>query len=64
MIFRNQFGLRGPVQMPVPFLGRSVPAGDALQKLTQGVGVKPCGGCQKRQEQLNKLMQFVPMRRF
>ena len=65
MIFRNAnpLGLRGPVQLPVPFLGRPVSAGDAVKNLTQGLGVKPCGGCQKRQQQLNQMLQFVPLRR-
>jgi len=66
MIFRNQFGMRGPaqpVQVPVPFLGRSVAAGDAIKNLTQAVGVQPCGGCQQRQQALNQMLRFVPMRR-
>lgn len=28
--------------------------GDTVAKLTSAVGLKPCGGCKKRQEWLNK----------
>ena len=34
--------------------------GDTIAKMTKAVGVKPCGGCKKRQEILNKA---VPYRR-
>jgi len=32
--------------------------GDVVAKITSAVGIKPCGGCKQRQEQLNKLMPF------
>lgn len=32
--------------------------GDLVAKATKAVGIKPCGGCRKRQEKLNKLVPF------
>lgn len=32
--------------------------GDTVAKVTKMVGIKPCGGCQKRQEKLNKLLPY------
>lgn len=32
--------------------------GDAVARVTSAVGVKPCGGCKKRQEALNKMVPF------
>jgi hypothetical protein len=30
--------------------------GTAIEKLTKAVGIKPCGGCQKRKEMLDRLV--------
>ncbi len=32
--------------------------GDAVAKVTEVLGVQPCGGCKKRQEQLNYMIPF------
>ena len=32
--------------------------GDSIAKLTKKVGIKPCGGCRKRQEKLNKMFPY------
>ena len=32
--------------------------GDTVARVTQAVGIKPCGGCQKRQELLNKMVPY------
>lgn len=32
--------------------------GDTIAKVTKAVGVRPCGGCKKRQEKLNKLLPY------
>ena len=32
--------------------------GDFVASITSAVGIKPCGGCKKRQEALNKLVPF------
>ena len=33
--------------------------GDTIAKITTAVGVKPCGGCKKRQAKLNKLVPYT-----
>ncbi len=32
--------------------------GDVVAKVTAAVGVQPCGGCKKRQAQLNYMVPF------
>mgnify|MGYP003151712521 CR=1 FL=1 len=32
--------------------------GDTVAKITNAVGIKPCGGCKKRQEALNKKFKY------
>ena len=32
--------------------------GDTVAKLTKAVGIKPCGGCAKRQAKLNNLVPY------
>ena len=32
--------------------------GDTIAKMTSAVGIKPCGGCKKRQAALNKLVPY------
>jgi hypothetical protein len=34
-------------------------AGDLIAEATKLVGIKPCGGCQERQEWLNKVLPFI-----
>ncbi len=36
--------------------------GDTIKRATDAVGVKPCGGCQRRRESLNKLTEKLYMR--
>jgi len=37
---------------------RSRGLGDTIAKATKAVGIKPCGGCKKRQEWLNKKVPY------
>ena len=37
--------------------------GDAVRGLTYALGVKPCGGCEKRAAALNRWITFSPWRR-
>ena len=37
---------------------RSSGLGDTIAKVTKAVGIKPCGGCKKRQQKLNKLLPY------
>lgn len=32
--------------------------GDTIAKLTKAVGIKPCGGCKKRQQKLNEMFPY------
>lgn len=32
--------------------------GDTIAKITKAVGIKPCGGCRKRQKKLNDLFPY------
>ena len=32
--------------------------GDTIAKITKAVGIKPCGGCKKRQAALNKIAPY------
>lgn len=38
--------------------GNDKGAGDTIKRVTAAVGVKPCGGCQKRAEALNKRFPY------
>jgi hypothetical protein len=46
------------VRVPVPGLQRQVGLGDVVAGMTKAVGVKPCGGCKRRQAVLNRLLAF------
>ena len=50
------------MNLPVPFLRESVPAGDFVRRMTDALRVPPCGGCRKRQAYLNERITLVPMR--
>jgi len=32
--------------------------GDTIAKMTTALGIKPCGGCKKRQEKLNRAFPY------
>jgi len=38
--------------------GQSRGLGDTIAKVTKLLGIKPCDGCKKRQELLNKLVPY------
>jgi hypothetical protein len=43
----------------MPFkMSRSVGLGDVVKKATTAVGIKPCGGCQRRAATLNRAVVF------
>lgn len=41
-----------------PSTDRATGLGDVVANVTSAVGIKPCDGCKKRQESLNKLVPF------
>jgi len=50
------------MEIKVPFLKTPLGAGDLVKAATTAAGVKPCGGCQKRAEALNRGLTFTPLR--
>lgn len=50
-----------PMRLRLPFLTEPIGIGTAVQRLTEAVRVKPCGGCRKRKEALDRAVEFVPM---
>jgi len=46
-----------PDECPKGFTPDNLPSvglGDTIAKLTKRIGIKPCGGCKKRQKTLNR----------
>jgi hypothetical protein len=46
--------------MRIPGLKRSVGLGDVVKKATTKVGIRPCGGCNRRAAVLNGRIVFAP----
>ena len=42
----------------IPTEKRSKGLGDSIKKVTEKLGIKQCGGCKKRQENLNRLFPY------
>jgi hypothetical protein len=51
------------VRLPGFINEQNVGLGDAIKKATAMVGLKPCGGCQRRAARLNQLLVFSGRRR-
>lgn len=45
---------RVPIVATMPSRG----LGDTIAKITKAAGIKPCGGCKRRQRVLNKLFPY------
>ena len=43
-------------------MSKSKGLGDTIAKLTEAVGIKPCVGCEKRKNILNKLFPFIQVK--
>ena len=50
------------MKIPVPFLKQEVGLGDAVKAATKAVGAKPCGGCKKRADWLNRKVTLEPVK--
>lgn len=53
-------GIEADIDFECP-LGKpwlSLGLGDTIAKATKAIGIKPCGGCKKRQAKLNKLVPY------
>ena len=50
---------RKPRHIYLPFMSdEEIGLGDVIKRATSAVGIKPCGGCQKRAERLNQTIRF------
>jgi hypothetical protein len=46
------------VRLPGFLIEEEIGVGDAIKRVTYAVGIKPCGGCEKRAAALNRWMHF------
>jgi len=46
------------VKLPGFVLDEEIGLGDAIKRVTYAMGIKPCGGCEKRAAALNRWMHF------
>lgn len=47
------------MRLPGFIKNEEVGLGDAIKRITYAVGIKPCGGCEKRSAVLNRWMTFT-----
>jgi hypothetical protein len=47
------------VRLPGFLIDEEIGLGDAIERVTYAIGVKPCGGCEKRAAALNQWMHFT-----
>jgi len=46
------------VRLPGFLIDEEIGLGDAIKRVTYAMGIKPCGGCEKRAAALNRWMLF------
>jgi hypothetical protein len=46
------------VRLPGFLIEEEIGLGDAIKRATYAMGIKPCGGCEKRAAALNQWMHF------
>ena len=46
------------VRLPGFLIEEEVGLGDVIKRVTYAMGIKPCGGCEKRAAALNRWMHF------
>jgi hypothetical protein len=48
------------LRIPIPVkLRQPLGLGDAVKRVTTAVGIRPCSGCQRRAELLNRMATFT-----
>lgn len=47
------------VRLPGFLLDEEIGLGDVIKRATSYMGIKPCGGCERRAETLNRWMTFT-----
>lgn len=59
-IGNDQKELRQPhhVRLPGFLIDEEIGLGDAVKRITYAMGIKPCGGCEKRAQALNRWVRF------
>ena len=55
-------GVPHKVRLPGFITGDEIGLGDAIKRATSYMGVRPCGGCNRRAEALNRWMVFTNRR--
>jgi hypothetical protein len=50
------------VRLPGFLIEEETGLGDAIKRVTYAMGIKPCGGCEKRAAALNRWARFTPYR--
>lgn len=61
MKFNPKNGKKRNSRVKIPgFVKEEIGLGDVIKKATSYIGVKTCGGCQKRAESLNQRVVFAP----
>jgi len=59
---RNHGGESQPhphrIRLPGFLIEEEIGLGDAIKRVTYAIGIKPCGGCEKRAASLNRWMHF------
>ncbi len=54
---------RQPHQINIPgFIDEEIGLGDVIKHVTSAMGIKPCSGCKRRAETLNRWLTFKPRR--
>lgn len=51
-------GVLHRIRLPGFIKDEEIGLGDAIKRVTYAVGIKPCGGCEKRSAALNRWMVF------
>jgi hypothetical protein len=46
------------VRLPGFLIEEKIGLGDVVKRVTYAMGIKPCGGCEKRAAALNRWMRF------
>jgi hypothetical protein len=46
------------VRLPGFLIEEEMGLGDALKRVTYALGIRPCGGCERRAASLNRWMRF------
>ena len=51
-----------PIRVPIPGLRQSIGLGQSVKRLTSALGIRPCGGCQRRARSLDRFLVMTPPR--